>query len=133
MLNSVYLIGRLVDTPTLKTYNGSTNLTTLRLAVNRPFKNSAGENEADFFNITFWDINARNTCDYCQKGDLILAVCRLQTHVSDLQVQVGGETVVKKINNLDIIGERIVFLNVSKKKVDNYVDVNQNIEAEESE
>ncbi len=129
MLNSFYLIGRVCATPELKTYNNSSGdtftVTNLRLAVNRPFKNLDGELVPDFFNIVLWELNAKNACDFLSKGDLVAVVGRLQSRTSQLNIEVGGEAVTKKINNIDIIGERVIYLSTKGRKelndeIDNY-------------
>ncbi len=110
MLNSVILIGRLVDTPVLKIYDNDLALTAITLAVSRPFKNHEGEIETDFIRCVFWDITARNVTEYCMKGDCIAVRGRLQSRIAEVSFENDNETLKKKINSLDVIGERVVFL-----------------------
>ena len=56
-MNSVKLFGRLTKEPTIRTkeQDGKTSVTAyVTLAVQRPWKNSVGEYEADFPNIVFY-------------------------------------------------------------------------------
>ena len=110
MLNSVVLIGRLVDTPTLKVYDNDLALTSIVLAVPRAFKNHDGEVETDFIRCVFWDVAARNVTDYCLKGDLIAVRGRIQSRYAEVNFENEGEVLKKKINALEVIGERVVFL-----------------------
>ncbi|WP_031670081.1 single-stranded DNA-binding protein, partial [Listeria monocytogenes] len=50
MMNRVVLVGRLTKDPELRYTPAGLAVTTFTLAVNRPFKNAQGEQEADFIN-----------------------------------------------------------------------------------
>ena len=71
-MNKVILVGRLCSDPELK-YVGENNvaLTNFTLAVNRNYKNTAGEYDADFISCELWDKQAENFCKYTYKGKLI--------------------------------------------------------------
>ena len=118
MLNSVILIGRLVETPVLKVYDNELLLATVTLAVARPFRNHEGEVDTDFIRCVFWDITAKNITDYCSKGDCIAVRGRLQSRLADLNFEKDGETLKKRITSLEVIGERVVFLNTARHKKD---------------
>ena len=79
MLNSVILIGRLVETPTLRVYDNELSVTTITLAVGRAFKNHDGEIETDYIRCVFWDVYAKNVTEYCKKGDCVAVRGRLQS------------------------------------------------------
>lgn len=119
MLNSVILIGRLVETPVLRVYEGDFSVTTVTLAVSRPFKNTDGEFDTDFIRIVLWDVIAKNACEYCRKGDLIAVRGRLQSKYSEVSFEKDGETLKKKISVLEVVGERVVFLTTSGSKMKN--------------
>lgn len=118
MLNSVILIGRLVDTPTLTVYDKELAVTTITLAVNRSFKNHEGEIETDFIRCVFWDIYARNITEYCRRGDCVAVRGRIQSKISEVSFEKDGETLKKRIQILEVIGERIVFLSSPNSKKD---------------
>ncbi|CYZ96002.1 prophage LambdaSa2%2C single-strand binding protein [Streptococcus suis] len=49
------------------------------LAVNRNFKNAAGDREADFINCVIWNKQAENLANWTKKGHLIGITGRIQT------------------------------------------------------
>ena len=55
MHNLVYLIGRLVSDPELKTTENNKEYTTITLAVQRNFKNQDGIYETDFIKCSLWN------------------------------------------------------------------------------
>ncbi len=116
MLNSVILIGRLVETPVLKVYDNDLLLVAITLAVSRPFRNHNGEIDTDYIRCVFWDITAKNLTDYCSKGDCIAVRGRLQSRSADVNFETEGETLKKRITSLEVIGERVVFLSTSRNK-----------------
>ena len=66
MLNRVILIGRLTSNPEIK-YTGSNKpYTRICVAVNR-----FGEG-TDFINVTVWNKQAENVCEYLGKGSLVM-------------------------------------------------------------
>ena len=48
-------MGRLVKDPELKTTNSGKAVVSATIAVDRQYKNSNGEKQTDFFNITAWE------------------------------------------------------------------------------
>lgn len=79
MHNVVYLIGRLTEDPTLKTIGEEKDMLTINLAVQRSYKNENGIYETDFIRCILWNGIAKNTSEYCHKGDLVGVKGRLQT------------------------------------------------------
>jgi single-strand DNA-binding protein len=67
-MNKVIIIGRLTKDVELLETQGGTPLARLSVAVNRSLKNSDGEREADFFNVTVWGNQAENCRKYLEKG-----------------------------------------------------------------
>ena len=43
----------------------------LTIGVPRPYKNDKGEYDTDFIQCKLWQGIARNTSEYCKKGDLV--------------------------------------------------------------
>lgn len=68
MFNRIILIGRLTADPELKTLSNDISLCKFTLAVDRRFKNAAGEKETDFINCTAWRKQAEIICQYVKKG-----------------------------------------------------------------
>ncbi|MDQ0222002.1 single-stranded DNA-binding protein [Streptococcus moroccensis] len=79
MINNVVLVGRLTKAPELRYTPSNQAVATFTLAVNRNFKNQAGEREADFINCVMWNKSAENLANWCKKGALIGIEGRIQT------------------------------------------------------
>lgn len=79
MLNNVTLVGRLTRDPELKYTPNGVAVTSMTLAVNRPFKSQNGENETDFINIQVWRKQAENAANYLKKGSLTGVTGRITT------------------------------------------------------
>ena len=54
MINNVVLVGRLTRDPELRYTPSNVAVATFSLAVNRNFKNQAGDYEADFISCIMW-------------------------------------------------------------------------------
>ena len=52
---------------------------TINLAVQRSYENENGIYETDFIRCILWNGIAKNTSEYCHKGDLVGVKGRLQT------------------------------------------------------
>ncbi len=74
MLNKVLLTGRLTAAPELKTTASGINVTTFSLAVQRNYKNGAGEYDTDFINCVAWRNQADFITRFFDKGQLITVV-----------------------------------------------------------
>lgn len=79
MLNRIVLLGRLVADPELRTTPNGVAAATMRLAVDRDFKNKeTGERETDFINVVAWRSTAEFVSRYLTKGRLAVVEGRLQ-------------------------------------------------------
>lgn len=79
MINNVVLVGRITRDPELRYTPQNQAVATFSLAVNRQFKNAAGEREADFINCVIWRQQAENLANWAKKGALIGITGRIQT------------------------------------------------------
>jgi single-strand DNA-binding protein len=79
MINSVILIGRLVADPETRYTQSGIAVCNFRIAVDRNFKNAAGEKETDFINIVTWRKTAELCGQYLNKGRLVGIQGSLQT------------------------------------------------------
>lgn len=79
MINNVVLVGRMTRDAELRYTNSNIAVATFTLAVNRPFKNEAGEREADFINVVIWRQPAENLANWAKKGSLIGITGSIQT------------------------------------------------------
>ncbi len=71
MLNQIVLVGRLVKDPVLKETEQGKKRSFITLAIPRSFKNAEGSYDTDFIDCILWDGIAKNTAEYCKKGDVI--------------------------------------------------------------
>ena len=68
MINNVTLVGRLTRGPELRYTPSNIAITTFNMAVNRNFKNQAGDSEADFINCMIWRQQAENLASWAKKA-----------------------------------------------------------------
>ncbi|HEM5058275.1 TPA: single-stranded DNA-binding protein [Streptococcus suis] len=85
MINNVVLVGRLTRDVELRYTPSNQAVATFSLAVNRNFKNAAGDREADFVNCVMWRQQAENLANWTKKGHLIGITGRIQTRSYDNQ------------------------------------------------
>ena len=116
MINQVTLIGRVVEKPTLKDYEGEFRVSTINLAVARPFKNMEGNIETDFIKISVWNVVAENACEYLDKGDIIGVKGRIVVKDTEVAFIKGDEVYKKKIQTIEIIGERVIYIHSYNRK-----------------
>lgn len=102
MHNLVYLIGRLTEDPSTKSYGDDKSMLTINLAVQRSFKNENGIYETDFIRCVLWNAIANRTCEYCKKGDLVGVKGRLQTRTyeENKETKYITEVIVDKVSFL---------------------------------
>jgi len=102
-MNKVILIGNLTKDPELSTTTTGISVCKMSIAVNRPFKNSEGENEVDFFNIVVWRNQAENCAKFLRKGLKICVVGNIQNR--SYEGQDGQKRYVT-----EIVAENVEFL-----------------------
>jgi single-strand DNA-binding protein len=103
MINQVTLVGRLTRNPELRLTTDGTAVTSVTLAVNRPFRNQQGEIGADFVQCTLWKKVAENTVQYCRKGSLVGVTGRIHTRHYDNQEG-------RRVYVTEVIAESVRFL-----------------------
>ncbi|MFD1706840.1 single-stranded DNA-binding protein [Siminovitchia sediminis] len=79
MINQVTLVGRLTKDPDLRYTVEGRAVLNITLALNRHYRNSQGEYDADFVLCTLWNKTAENTAKYCVKGSIVGVTGRIQT------------------------------------------------------
>lgn len=79
MINNVCLVGRLTRTVDLRYTQNGTAFGSFSLAIDRTYKNQAGEKETDFINCVIWRKPAVNLSNFTKKGSLLGVEGRLQT------------------------------------------------------
>lgn len=113
MLNRCVLIGRLTKEVTLKYTTSGKAVASFCLAVDRMFKNQAGEKEADFINIVVWGAQAEPCANYLDKGKMAAVDGRLQ--IRSFNGQDGQKRWVT-----EVVAENVRFL--SPKSPDSHGD-----------
>ncbi len=108
MLNQLILIGRLTHDPETKVLDDGRKVSEVTLAVQRSYKNIDGQYDTDFIKVSLWEGLATAVENYCKKGVMIAVKARIQTYKLELDDE-------KKINMLEVIGERVTFLSSSNK------------------
>ncbi|CAM3732826.1 single-stranded DNA-binding protein [Mesobacillus zeae] len=103
MINRAVLVGRLTADPHLRYTPNGTPTASFTLAVNRPFKNAQGEQEADFINCVVWRKPAENVANYLKKGSLAGVDGRIQTRNYE-----GNDG--KRVYVTEILAESVQFL-----------------------
>ena len=83
MINNVCLVGRLTRSVDLRYTPSGTAFGSFSLAIDRTYKNQAGERETDFINCVIWRKPAVNLSNYTKKGSLIGVEGRLQSRSYD--------------------------------------------------
>lgn len=109
MLNQVVLVGRLTTNPEVITSQNGKKLSSVTLAVQRPFKNTDGVYETDFIKCVLWNGIASNTSEYCKSGDIVGIKGRLQVH--SYETEDGTNR-----NVTEVIAEKVTFLSSQKKE-----------------
>ncbi len=107
-MNQVILVGRLVADPELKVLNNGLKVTTITLAIKRPFKSGeTNDYETDFLKCTLWSGIAEATVSYCKKGYTVGVKARLQQkHFIQAEK--------KMFSYPEIIAEQVTFINKVK-------------------
>ena len=103
MMNQLCVIGRIVRDPEITELDDGKKVSNITVAVQRSYKNSEGEYEADFIDVKLWNDVAERTADYCHKGDLVGVKGRLQTNTFETE---NGEK--RKVT--EVVAEKITFL-----------------------
>lgn len=104
-LNKVLLIGNLTKDPELRYTPTGIAVANLRLAVNRKYKDKAGENKEEvcYLTVAVWDKQAEVCNQYLKKGRPVFVEGRLQSR--------SWETADgQKRNTIDVRAERVQFL-----------------------
>lgn len=109
MLNRTVIVGRLTRDPDLRYTPNGVAVSNFTVAVNRPFKNQSGENEADFINCVTWRKQAENLANYMQKGSQVGVDGRLQTRTYEDK---GGKTVFVT----EVLADSVQFLETKKQQ-----------------
>ena len=80
-LNKVVIVGNAVDAPEIRTTQSGQQVTSLRVATNRMWKDAKGtrQKSTEFHSVVLWGRLAEIASQYLTKGSLVLIEGRLQT------------------------------------------------------
>lgn len=107
-MNKVYLIGNLTRDPELSETSSGVAFCRFAVAVNRPFTNSDGNREVDFFNVIVWRGLAENCGRFLKKGSKVAVVGALQNRTYEDKEGV-------KRTATDIVASEVEFLNTNRE------------------
>jgi single-strand DNA-binding protein len=105
-LNKVFLMGSLALDPELRYTPSGTAVTDLRLVTSRTWTGKDGEKKEDklYIDVTVWDRQAENCCQYLKKGRPIHVEGSLKAESWD------DKTTGEKKTKIKVIADRVQFL-----------------------
>ena len=109
MLNQVVLVGRLTQDVETRVLDDGRKVSTIFLAVQRPFKNVDGQYDTDFLKCSVWEGLSTMIESYCQKGTMIALKGRVQSYKKDF-----NDT---NVTMMEVIAERISYIKDAKEDV----------------
>jgi single-strand DNA-binding protein len=110
-MNKVILIGNLTRDPDYGETQSGISFCNFSIAVNRPYADSNGERQTDFFNIKTWRGQADNCAKYLRKGSKVGVVGSLQTRTYE-------DNDGNKRNVTEIVANEVEFLSSANKSDD---------------
>ena len=105
-LNKVFLMGRLTFDPELRYAPSGSAVTELRMAINRVWTGRDGERKEEslFIDVTVWERQAENCCQYLKKGSQIHIEGALKMDTWD------DKTTGEKRSKIKVLADRVQFL-----------------------
>jgi len=107
-VNKIMLIGNLTRDPEMRSTNSGVPVCSFAIAVNRRFKNSEGQQETDFFNVSAWRQLGELCGRYLQKGRKVCVVGSVQLRNYETQEGV-------KRTSVDVVADEVEFLNAPQQ------------------
>ena len=108
-MNKIILIGRLTKDVDLRFTESGKAVANFTLAVDRPYKNQKGKQEADFIRIVVWGKLAENCGNHLGKGRLVAVDGRLQ--IRSYEGQDGQRKYIT-----EVVAETVKFLDRPKEE-----------------
>lgn len=96
MINSIVLMGRLVEDPILRTTTTGRSVASFRIAVDRGFVRAGEERKADFFSVTAWERQAEFVTRFFTKGSMI--ALQGSIHQRDYEDKTGAKRTTFEVN-----------------------------------
>jgi single-strand DNA-binding protein len=101
-MNLFAFVGNLTKDPESSVMSNGKTQTKFNIAINRPYKDSDGNQSADFPRITCYEKNAENAAKYLSKGRKVAVTGHVKTGSYDKDGQ--------KIYTTDFIADKLDFL-----------------------
>lgn len=119
MINRVVLTGRLTKDVELKSTSTGIPIAFFTLAVNRPYKDKDGNQNADFIRCIMWRKGAENLSTFAKKGSLIGVDGRIQTSTYT-------NADAKKVYVTEVVAETFSLLEPKNNQNQSYQPDNRN-------
>lgn len=119
MINRVVLTGRLTKDVELKSTSTGIPIAFFTLAVNRPYKDKDGNQNADFIRCIMWRKGAENLSTFAKKGSLIGVDGRIQTSTYT-------NADAKKVYVTEVVAETFSLLEPKNTQNQSYQPDNRN-------
>jgi len=110
IMNKAIVMGRLTKDPEIRTTQSQIPVASYTLAVDRRFKSSDGQKQADFIPIIAWRKLAELSGQYLKKGSKVVIVGSIQTRTYD-------DKDGKRIYVTEVVAEEIHFAESKKNEV----------------
>lgn len=110
-MNQVALVGRITKDPILRKISRDRVQTSIIVAINRNYKNTKGEIEADFILCSLWGRLAENTAKHCGKGSLVGISGRIQSRTYEREDR-------SRVFVTEVIGDEVRFLSTKTRSSD---------------
>jgi single-strand DNA-binding protein len=126
-LNKVFLIGRLTHDPELRYTPSGAPVSDLRLATSRVYTTKEGDRREDtlYIDISVWNRQAENCCQYLKKGSQIHVEGHLK--MDSWEDRTSGE----KRTKIRVEGERVQFLDTRRGGEDSGAPPRSDVEYDE--
>lgn len=105
-MNSICLVGRIVNDIELKITANETKVISFRIAVKRKFKDKNGDYPSDFINIVAFNNTAKYLDEYAEKGRMISVQGTLQSRQYKNSQDVTITTYEVIANEIDILDRK---------------------------
>lgn len=109
MINNIVLVGRTTRNIELKENRNRTHYVQFTLAVNRPYKDEKGGEQADFIQCVAWNKTAETVAKYVSKGNMIGIEGRLQ--LRSYENEAGSRQYIS-----EVLVNRLTFLESKKSR-----------------
>lgn len=103
MLNTVALVGKLVEIPTMQTTLSGVKVANAKIEIEQGFKNGLGVFESDYIMVSLWRGIAEMIIDSAKPGTLLAIKGRL--HSRNIECSDA-----KAITTIEVIAERVSIL-----------------------